>query len=295
MKYSRGKNPNSKKKRVNTINDMFFFFPTEINCYWAGLLAADGNITNKVINISLQEKDKNQVILFNNQLNSSYSVKRYVAKKKFPYYSLSFTSEQIKNDLFNNFNLIERKSLTLLPPNIKDNNLIDAFICGYVDGDGTIGLYDSKRQKSLIISFLGTFEMCSWIKNRFEQIIGKPIKNLCKNHNSENNTYRLYLADKNARIIFNHYYNIQVPKLERKWKKEVFEYCKNYKKYVNKEKHIKINEMLKTMSQKEVAKEMNITQAAVSWYKNKLEHKTKALNKEKQTLKNNEKANCNNL
>lgn len=277
MKYSRGKNPNSKKKRVNSINDSFFNIPNLENCYWAGLLAADGNVSNKVIHISLQEKDKNHIYLFNDKLNSSYKVRNYIAKEKFPYYVLCFTSELIKNDLLATFSITERKSLTLKPPNIKDKELIDSFIIGYIDGDGTIGLYNSKRQKSILVTLLGTLEMCSWIKERFEEILGKSIKNLCKSKKDSKNTYRLYLTDKNARIIFKHFYNINVPKLERKWSKEIYDHCINYKKFVNKEKHLKINKMLETMSQKEISKELGISQAAISWYKKK--HETKQLDK----------------
>jgi hypothetical protein len=267
MKYTRGKNPNSKRKRIYKVDDKCFSLPNTESCYWAGLIAADGNIRKNSINISLQERDKNQIILFNNFLKSTYLPKDYITRKKFPYCSLTITSEEIKKDLFNIFNIVEKKSLVLQPPFLKEKEYIDAFICGYFDGDGSIGLYESKKQKGLVLCVLGTFEMCEWIKLRFEKIIGKSIKNLCKTKKDSKNTYRLYLTDKNARMIFKHFYEINIPKLDRKWSKEIYDYCLTYKKYKNIEKHLKINKMLETMNQKQIAEKLGMTQAAISWYK----------------------------
>lgn len=267
MTYSRGKNPNSKKKRVHHINDNFFEIPNFENCYWAGLLAADGNVSKKVVTISLQEQDCDQIGKLNKTLSSNYSVKHYLAKDMFPYCCLAFSSEKITKDLYENFNITPRKSLTLIPPNIKTSILIDSFICGYIDGDGCIGLYNSKRQKALSISLLGTYELCIWIKNRFEEILGKQIKGIRKKVEHKNNTYSLAISDLNARKIFKHYYDLDLPKLNRKWSKEIYIHCNTYVKFRNIEKYKLIqNKMKELNSQTLVAKDLGISQAAVSWY-----------------------------
>lgn len=267
MIYSRGKNPNSKKKRVHYINDNYFETPNFENCYWAGLLAADGNISKKVVTISLQERDCDQIEKLNKALSSNYSVKHYFAKSIFPYCCLAFSSEKITKDLYKNFSITPKKSLTLIPPNIKTSVLIDSFICGYIDGDGCIGLYNTKRQKALSISLLGTYELCVWIKNRFEEILGKQIKGLRKKVEHKNNTYSLAISDLNARKIFKHYYDLDLPKLNRKWSKEIYTHCNTYAKFRNIEKYKLIqNKMKELNSQTLVAKDLSISQAAVSWY-----------------------------
>lgn len=136
--------------------------------------------------------------------------------------------------MYKNFNITPRKSLTLLPPNLSDTNLIDAFICGYIDGDGSIFLYKNNVrniQDSLSISIVGTYEIVLWIKERFSQILGKEFGSIQKNHNSEKNTYVYRIGQsKGVREIFKHFYNLNVPKLKRKWTDEIYDYCVNYKK-----------------------------------------------------------------
>ena len=147
---------------------------------------------------------------------------------------LDITSQKISDDLYKNFNITPRKSLTLLPPNLSDTNLIDAFICGYIDGDGCICMCKNNVrniQDSLVISTVGTQEIVSWIKERFSQILGKEFGSINKYHNSKKNTYSYSTGQsKGAREIFKHFYNLNVPKLKRKWTDEIYEYCINYKK-----------------------------------------------------------------
>ena len=141
---------------------------------------------------------------------------------------MKFTGE-IAKDLKRHFNIVPAKSLILQSPNINfnDKNLIDSYIIGLIDGDGTIGFRNLKnKQKALYISLIGTSEILSFVKTRFEEILGKSTSNL----QLKGNSYTIYVSNKQARTLFLHFYSIPIYKLDRKWSKEKYEYCINYKK-----------------------------------------------------------------
>lgn len=246
-KYGLEVNPIGKGKftyryeRQYNVNDNFFNELNPLNCYWAGFIAADGCVEGKKQNklyICLSSKDKRHLEMFKKYIKFDGPILNNVIKrdeKEFYNSTISITSKKIADDLYSNFNITPKKSLTLLPPNIKNKELIDAFICGYIDGDGSIVMYKSKTrniQMSLSISMLGTYEMITWIKNRCTDIIGKECGSIQKKDKDNiKNTYSYTVGDsKNVRELFKHFYNIDIPKLERKWKPEIYEYCINFKK-----------------------------------------------------------------
>lgn len=267
-KYKRGKNPNSWKKRSYQINDNFFDNLNMLNCYYAGWIAADGCISDtNYLNIGISLKDK---ILFDNFLrdtNSNYRIGKYLAKNKFETVSLSIKSDNICSKLKKNFNILPRKSLLLKPPLLSINELIDSYIIGYIDGDGSISLLPGKRNKKLSIQIIGTYELLKWIEIRFSTILNENLNIIYKGKNHKNNTFSLHLSDKRARKIFIKYYNIQVPKLSRKWGEEKYNFCINFKKYENIEKYFNILKMEQSgFSKKEIGNNLGITYSAVSWY-----------------------------
>lgn len=265
---SRGKNENSKKQRVYNVDDNFFETPNLSNSYWAGFIAADGCIDKKYKTLSFGLSKKDEIILENlkKDLSSNYNIRNYKSKG-FDCVGLNIMSEKICLDLKNNFNITYKKSLTLIPPLLEDIELVDAFIVGYIDGDGSIGLYDDKKQKTIQISLLGTIEICSWIKERFDNILKKEYSSISKNKSYKDNTYNLKYSDKSARFLFQHFYNISVQKLDRKWKKEYYEHCINFKKYKNVDKYMIVLDLYKLkLSQTEIAKRLGMTSEAISWY-----------------------------
>lgn len=228
-------------KRQYDVIDNFFQSPNELNCYWAGFIAADGNINHTKLTLGLSSKDRHHLLQFKNDIEFTGPICDSMIKrvykdeeKTFNTSTLSITSQKIVDDLYVNFNITPRKSLTLLPPNISEPNLIDAFICGYIDGDGSVSLYKNHKrnvQDSLAIAMLGTYEVVSWIKKRFSQILGKEIGSILRYHNTDKNTYSYTVGTSiGVRELFKHFYTLSVPKLTRKWKDEIYEYCVNYKK-----------------------------------------------------------------
>src|ERR1035437_6230433 len=61
-------------RRIYGVNDNYFNAPSNENCYWAGFIAADGNIHSKkkrLLRLKLQEKDKNHLEKYIKCLNFS--------------------------------------------------------------------------------------------------------------------------------------------------------------------------------------------------------------------------------
>ena len=284
---SRGKNPNSRTKRTYSINDNFFNRFNTLSAYWAGFIAADGNISQdcKKLAIGLSIKDKNHLLQFLKDVKSNYKISEFLTKKKYKSCSITIVSSNICKQLLNKYNITPNKSLTLLPPNLTKDILIDSFIIGYIDGDGCTqtNIY---KNGCLIISILGTLSMCIWIKNRISKIYGKQIGCISHDKKHHENTYSLTITNKAARVIFKHLYNINVPKLSRKWKDEYYDNCINFikKRKINSkyEQILKLKQM--GFSQTEIAKQFNMTPSNVNWYYKqnyfkKLEGETKQLDK----------------
>jgi hypothetical protein len=146
----------SEAKRNPFINHSAFSSFTNKTCYWGGMLAADGCVTeNGSIILSLQTLDKTHVEKFGRFVNYNKSVQVYNNMSR-----ISFGSQEMKKDL-ENFNIVPRKTHILKPISIlNDEQLIKNFIRGYLDGDGCI------HKTGFSVSFAGTFEMLSWIKEK---------------------------------------------------------------------------------------------------------------------------------
>lgn len=222
----------ARRERKYKINDNFFSSITEINSYYAGFIAADGNINRDHPNltITLSEKDQPFLEKFVENLESTYPIRNYNSNG-FSVSSLIVTSREICNNLKEHFNIVPDKSLIYTPP-ILEQPYLDCFIMGLIDGDGTIGFSARKVCKdSLYITLIGTEDSCNLVKTRFEEILGKSTSSLHQVDKNKNSyTYRI--SDRNARIVFLYFYEKYnyLPTLTRKWSKEIYEYCKSWKK-----------------------------------------------------------------
>ena len=244
--YKPGKNPNShKNKRRYNVNDDFFETPNEINCYYAGFIAADGCISKRTgkfvetytLSFGLSIKDKDFLEHFKEIISYEGKIKEFENNGRM-YVRLDIQSNKICDDLCKNFNITERKTHTLCPPNLFDKNLIDAFICGYIDGDGSVYFSKNKnKQKRVGIAIIGTDKMLTWIINRFCEIYGKEKEGKlyeCKggfgSSNKNKKIFTTSICDKWARTVILKISEMNIPKMERKWSKEVIDYCNTYKK-----------------------------------------------------------------
>lgn len=223
--------PTVYKRRTYDVDDFFFNIPSELNSYYAGFIAADGCICSRkyekrTLKIGLSSKDSEWIKTFKEKIKSESPIKYRRQKKIYELAEISITSKQIVDDLLSNFNIGPRKSLTLEPPLIKEQNLKYAFICGYIDGDGSIFFSERNEfNKTLYLSILGTKRMCEWIKHTFDELTNKRGKIKLK---PNTRIYRLDYCCKAAREIIKVLSDVNVPKLDRKWTKEIIEYSKNF-------------------------------------------------------------------
>lgn len=201
------------KERKNKFNENFFENINTLNSYWAGFIAADGNVYKNRITIRLSSLDRDHLIKLKNDLNFEGDIK-YSNNKK--YSGIYFFSKKTKNDIKNNFNIIPKKSLILEPPFIEDENCLISFICGLLDGDGSIYYKNDK----IYMKFLGTKKILDWVKN----VLSKYIDIDKNSVNESGKIYSLEIHKKDSVLkIFNLVQKYNLPLLDRKWEK-----LKNY-------------------------------------------------------------------
>lgn len=159
-------------RKYNT-NIHYFNVPNVENCYWAGLLAADGCVWKRgdAVEISLQEKDKYlleelaNTVYYNGKIELRKSKPGFKTNQK-QYRIIFYGVKQWVKDLNKNFNIGPCKSLTFTYPDNLTTEQALSFIKGYIDGDGCIYC----RDKDIILAITGTESTLNWIKNIFDQI-----------------------------------------------------------------------------------------------------------------------------
>jgi len=143
-----------------TCDDDFFSKDNEDSFYLAGFIAADGCIyqhkckePNSII-ITLSEKDKNHLILLKNKLNFNGPITNSINRhsksninwKDTTQSRFAIYSKKIIYDL-KRFNIGQRKSLIYnMPDWLINHPLVNHFLRGYVDGDGSFFILHEKRK-----------------------------------------------------------------------------------------------------------------------------------------------------
>lgn len=155
-----------------SLNENYFDIIGEKQLWLIGLLAADGyiNIRGSLFSITQSNSYGFDII---NYIKSEleYSGPIYTSTTTCQLaYSLYITSEKIVKKL-SEFNIINNKTLIYKLPKFKNDYDFRNYIRGYIDGDGSIGIYNNGSNCIyLVISFVGTEE---FIKSISEKI---PIK-----------------------------------------------------------------------------------------------------------------------
>lgn len=220
---------NNCNKKNRTFNDKYFNkIDTANKAYWLGFIFADGWITknnssrNYELGIELCSIDEQQLIDFNNELGGVHTIKhahyeKYICNHKD--ISITYTvciricSKQIAEDLIRH-NVLENKTLKSDYP-IVDDNLFFDFIRGYIDGDGCIYVNENNMSSSKVHITSSHCDILNYIKDKLYLYGIKS--NIYK---EKDNKYRIYLNYKNSiKLLDLIYYNSNVQKLERKYKK----------------------------------------------------------------------------
>lgn len=174
-----------------TVDHDIFQEESERAFYLAGFIAADGCIriskTNKTrdyINhrlvIALSRDDKEHLLVIKNLLESTHPVHDYLIEnsKRNPEWNdvweskLMITSKQIVEDL-KKFNIGPRKSLSLkFPKWLEKHPLVNHFMRGYFDGDGSFFINSELSYDRLCCSTRGTKKFLRSFKRVLERNCG---------------------------------------------------------------------------------------------------------------------------
>lgn len=205
-------------KRIS-LNDNFFSEYTQVGCYWAGMLASDGNVRENTNEISLKlcEKDRSHLETFVRDVNYEGGIK-VNTNSGAPYVSLS--SKQWKIDLKNNFGVVPRKAHVLKPPPIDDEIMVFCYLIGYIDGDGSI-FFDRTDNNRINLSIYGTWDMMKWIEGlfneKFSRVSHYKLSSPTKDPRCE--TWRYKVAGERCERILHYLSDFDLPYLKRKWSK----------------------------------------------------------------------------
>jgi hypothetical protein len=228
------KNITVKPVKKYFFNDSYFKkVDTKDKAYFLGLLYADGcNDSGKnKVRIHLQEEDGYILELFKNKIQSNANL-TFVKKDGNRKNQIDFTicSKQMSKDLYK-LGCVDRKSLILdLQNDIIPNNLLNHFIRGYFDGDGSVGSYTYKYTNHQF-SFIGS----SIIIPKLQKILMENC-NLnktsisCKDKNIKTSSFT-YSGTNNCNKFSNWLYQ-DCENLFLKRKKEKFDLIKSLNKIV---------------------------------------------------------------
>lgn len=153
------------KRKVYICDHDFFSHDNEESFYIAGFLEADGCIKERkqipnTVSLDLLDKDEKHLIKIKDILKSDYKIHTAIAKNSLrnPKYKdsikkgFAITSEQMCKDLLR-FGVTPRKTHTYVFPEwLKTHPLVNHFMRGSVDGDGSFWL----NKDTVYFNILGT-------------------------------------------------------------------------------------------------------------------------------------------
>lgn len=140
----------------NKYNTRFFSDYTSQSCYWAGFIAADGNIHSKRdrLTINLSIKDVEHLRKFTRQINYEGSIHYTEASQTHgPTCRVDLGGAAIVADLSKNFGITPNKTLSISIPEQMPIEMYPHFLRGYSDGDGCISLKHNKSNNQYTYSF----------------------------------------------------------------------------------------------------------------------------------------------
>ncbi|MEQ3697728.1 MAG: hypothetical protein ABNH02_12350 [Pseudomonadales bacterium] len=212
-------------KRIYSLNDQSFNEVTLESSYWAGFLAADGCIKSngRGFSLELQGTDETHLAKLLSFLQSNAKIayrSMSITNHKKLYASVNFTSKQIVDDLKKNFNITQHKSLTLEPPSLETINLQMAFVCGVIDGDGSVQFVRNLRTNRFSVAVVSASKVfIEWLNNVCSTVLTLKQKTI---HQRErlNTIYTIIFYENEARQLMRLLYDNLAHDLPLERKKE---------------------------------------------------------------------------
>lgn len=214
----------SEKNRKYTYNKEYFkVIDTEEKAYWLGFIYADGYIVNGIkgknkdaLGITLNSGDQGHIDKFKKSINSNHPTKIYKTKCGFQSARIIIQDEELVADLIN-LGVLRNKSLILKFPtaDVVSENLIQHFIRGYFDGDGS---FKKKGQKikGYDFSVLGTIEFLTELRKHLE--VDNEIKK-CNKNNDSNNYHLTFGGNQKVKKVARMLYKNACIYLDRKYER----------------------------------------------------------------------------
>lgn len=179
-----------KKTRISkskySCDHHFFSRDNEASFYWAGFLAADGCVFNRgnsfTLHLNLSEKDLSHLKKFKKDLSFNGIISKSITKhsQKNPKWNDSIkrgviiSSFKIFEDL-KRFNITPNKTKSYsFPKWLVDHKMVNHFLRGYVDGDGSF--YYQKSRDRVCLEVRGTYDFLI----SFKEVVDKHVKDTCK-------------------------------------------------------------------------------------------------------------------
>jgi len=169
------RNNQDKNRKYYCNSDYFETIDTEEKAYWLGFLYADGYISNpkknnniKRVGISIQERDFQHLEKFRKAISSDIPIHHYEVKQGYhigsKYCRIIISDNKMAEDLIFH-GCIEHKSNIIGVPIGIPKDLERHFIRGFMDGNGSISINNSKYGLSYKIRFTSTDNVLKWIMN----------------------------------------------------------------------------------------------------------------------------------
>lgn len=145
-------------RKYELIENFFENIDSEEKAYFLGLLYADGYVNENLgmVDLTLHHQDKQILDDFVTYLYPNNDRPLKLIRNK--YYRLVINSKKLVSDL-KTHGCIQKKTFKIVFPEIS-NNLLNHFIRGYFDGDGSVWI----QKEVLNISIVGTINFLQTIK-----------------------------------------------------------------------------------------------------------------------------------
>lgn len=201
------------KGRKYDIDFSFFDIIDSVRCYWAGFIAAIGDLNDDRSRLALRV---NKIDLCH--LERFREVVGYTGKLHELDNQVLLQCHGVSGWLDNlnrNYFLTPRKSSTLQPPIELDEDNSLAYIVGYIDGKGEIKISDD----GLVLELYGTQDMLCWIKVWFDRLCPSVSRRYAVVRPCRSGVlYKYFVTGFRAGYLLRRLNSLEIPRLERKWK-----------------------------------------------------------------------------
>lgn len=158
-------------RTIHSKDESFWSIPNPTNCYYAGMVAADGSLNSEQHTFSwtAAKADEEHLLRFIQTVKFTGEISRTIKKSPSSdticYHSAVRISAAQKwlEDLKKNFDLFQNKTHRLRPPPLGNDYLMSCYLIGLLDGDGAISF--SRESKIVNISYgSASKDIVDWVR-----------------------------------------------------------------------------------------------------------------------------------